>query len=150
MQSETISSVAPIATSVTPNNVDLSTVGIRLREKHPSWNDQRVGNALLEYRRFLSLCKAYPSRKISPSLDVDEVWHLHILDTRKYPGDCEKLFGHFLHHEACIGERDTANLLETAALYEQLFGVNPGQEWLDAATCAGPGGGCGSAPVVQH
>ena len=31
-------------------------------------------------------------------MDVDEFWHQHILDTRKYRDDCENIFGHYMDH----------------------------------------------------
>ncbi len=37
-------------------------------------------------------------QSLSPTGDVDEIWHEHILHTNKYALDCKKLFGKFLHH----------------------------------------------------
>ncbi len=50
------------------------------------------------YRAFLYLCKKYPDDVIVPTKEVDDFWHLHILDTRNYIQDCEKIFGKYLHH----------------------------------------------------
>ncbi len=50
------------------------------------------------YRAFLSLKATYPELKLAPVTLVDELWHAHILDTRKYARDCERLFGKFIHH----------------------------------------------------
>ena len=33
-----------------------------------------------------------------PTIDIDLFWHQHILDTRAYAKDCQKVFGQFLHH----------------------------------------------------
>lgn len=33
-----------------------------------------------------------------PNKQIDEMWHEHILDTRKYSDDCQTVFGYYLHH----------------------------------------------------
>jgi hypothetical protein len=127
--------------------VDLNTVRLRIKEQYSDWDIPRLDKAEHEYRRFLALCKRYPEEKICPSPDVDTMWHMHILDTRKYAEDCRLFFGHFLHHEACIGERDHVSMAKTIRLYESVFGGKPDKQWQEAVmTCANPGGGCGSAP----
>jgi hypothetical protein len=50
------------------------------------------------YKKFLFLAHAYPHISLSVSKEIDELWHLHILDTKKYAADCQHLFGYFLHH----------------------------------------------------
>ena len=56
---------------------------------------------------------------------------MHILDTRKYAEDCDKLFGYFLHHFPYFGMRgdDDRNDLQEAftrsqSLMMQTFGEN--------------------------
>lgn|SRR3990167_846539 len=51
------------------------------------------------YRNFLFLNKKYATDgMLPPSEEVDEFWHYHILDTRKYVKDCENIFGYYFHH----------------------------------------------------
>ena len=60
--------------------------------------------------------------------DADELWHLHILDTRKYEADCEAIFGRFLNHTPLYGEptaKDKKLFEETVKLYERTFGAVP-------------------------
>ena len=40
---------------------------------------------------------------LPPSEEVDEFWHNHILDTRKYKQDCEQIFGFYLEHYPYFG-----------------------------------------------
>ena len=40
----------------------------------------------------------YPTKRIVPTLTIDEFWHAHILDTRAYMADCKALFGKYMHH----------------------------------------------------
>lgn len=73
------------------------------------WSLARINYAELRYRCFLQAIRNNPNRVIAPSKDIDTFWHHHILDTRKYMGDCEKLFGRYIHHfpySGIRGERD--------------------------------------------
>jgi hypothetical protein len=125
---------------------DLSRVITRVREKHPEWHEKRLQAAVEEYKKFLYLCKIHPGVKISAPLDVDEVWHVHILDTQNYDRDCNSYFGYFLHHDPCIGPLDRENARTTLDLYSTTFMHKPDELWSAAMTCANPGGGCGSLP----
>ena len=110
----------------------------------PGWDEERFGRALVEYQRFLTLCKENPGSKVMAPADVDELWHMHMLDSVHYTNDCKRIFGEYLHHDPCIGEPDIQNTRATLDLYEELFGERPGAEWKKMLTCANPGGGCGS------
>lgn len=84
------------------------------------------------YRRFLALNVRYPGRKICPTGPIDEFWHAHILDTRAYAADCDRLFGEFLHHFPYFGLRgpeDAANLerafADSVELFIRHFGIDP-------------------------
>lgn len=65
---------------------------------------RRAEEAVREYRRFLFLQGIFlrpdgdGCAVFVPPDEVSEVWHAHILMTRKYAADCETLFGRFLHH----------------------------------------------------
>lgn len=84
------------------------------------------------YRKFLALNMRYPDRKICPTGPIDEFWHSHILDTRAYAEDCQRLFGHILHHYPYFGMRgpqDRQNLeqafAESVELFILSFGIDP-------------------------
>ncbi len=124
--------------------MDLSRVSIRVAEQHPEWSAKRLEEALQEYRRFLALCKDNAARKVSAPPDVDVVWHTHILDTVNYGNDCNRYFGYYLHHNPCLGPADLDGDLRTIELYRQKFGRPAPPLWSARATCANPGGGCGS------
>lgn len=51
------------------------------------------------YRKFLELKIKYKGAPLVPSKLIDAAWHFHILDTRKYVGDCQNLFGEYMHHD---------------------------------------------------
>ena len=82
-------------------------------EEGKGFTPQMLARAEMDYRRFLHLHILYPGMELVPTKMIDEVWHQHILDTRAYSGDCERIFGHFLHHYPYFGmngEEDKQNL----------------------------------------
>jgi hypothetical protein len=70
------------------------------------------------YRAFLFLCLVYPSTQILPTREVDEFWHLHILDTRAYERDCQNIFGRILHHFPYAGLPGSSHASESELVEE--------------------------------
>ena len=101
------------------------TFTARLR-KQTGWSQRRAARAVVEYRRFVILAVA-ASHTVSPSHDVDEVWHLHLTETRRYWGEfCTEVLGKPLHHDPSRGggEEDAqyhALYLRTLDSYQRLF-----------------------------
>ncbi len=94
--------------------LDLEPIVFKLvKEKGWELRDARMVEVL--YRQFLFLNVKYEDRSIVPTEEVDEFWHQHILDTRKYAVDCEHLFGGMLHHFPYLGIRggNDAEVLQT-------------------------------------
>jgi hypothetical protein len=113
--------------------VELDLAPVKIKLMHVSgegWSPGRTAAVETEYRRFLYMVKAFPQDSHAPTDDVDTFWHYHILDTMKYAADCEKLFGHFLHHFPYAGMRGEADMetlqqvaRRTAVQYERAFGA---------------------------
>lgn len=113
------------------NSVDLSMVKAKLmdEEEGQGWDMEYANYAEKRYRRYLCMIFLNPDGPCVPTKDVDLFWHQHILDTRAYADDCQKIFGEFLHHFPYFGmrgEEDAKNLQdtfeETKIQYAQLFG----------------------------
>jgi len=111
--------------------LDLSNVRLKLSNPDEGEGCSEVELDLMEseYRRFLALRMAHPEAEIVPCKLVDEVWHRHILDTRAYSADCDRIFGTFMHHFPYFGLRGEADALaleraydETLELYREAFG----------------------------
>ena len=66
-----------------------------------------IDAAIEEYKRFLILKIENPDVRMSPTKPMDEVWHFHILDTKKYAADCDRMFGAFLNHTPGYGPHDS-------------------------------------------
>ena len=72
------------------------------------------------YRNFLFLKRKYGKEGVNlpPSLDVDEFWHYHILDSEKYRKDCLAIFGEYLHHYPYFGIDTTTNRDDLNAAFQ--------------------------------
>jgi hypothetical protein len=101
------------------------------------WSREYADNIAAAYKRYLVMQVKYPddAEDILLAKDVDEFWHTHILQTRKYFEDCQAMFGRYLHHEPHVGEITQAviehrdQLAEkTRRLYELEFGGAEGAQ----------------------
>jgi len=141
--------------------IDLTMVKLKLMdtEEGHGWSTDYVSHVERRYRRYLCMVQLSPFGDAVPTRDIDQFWHQHILDTRAYAGDCQRVFGSFLHHFPYFGmrgEEDAENLQDsfeqTKILYAKLFGADYCEEasGSDPTTChKGPGNchkcknGCG-------
>lgn len=95
------------------------------------WTKENIEFAEVLYKNYLYLCLKYPDEKrLPPSTDVDDFWHGHILDTRRYSDDCQRIFGRMLHHNPYFGfgsaKAETAladGFTVTQQLHEHEFGA---------------------------
>lgn len=119
-------------------SLDLSMISTKLQdaEEGAGWSESHCERVALEYRRFLALTREYPDKGVVPSTVVDKFWHSHILDTRAYAEDCDRLFGGFVHHFPYWGMRGEADLKElhdaydeTLALYAKHWGAPAAEIW---------------------
>lgn len=125
-------------------DLDLEMIKLKIMdpEEGEGWSREYADQVGEEYRKFLMLTRTYPELAIVPSGPVDAFWHNHILDTRKYGPDCEKVFGFFLHHFPYFGmrgEEDLANLNmswdNTIQVYRRHFGAPPPGFWDAGMRC---------------
>src|SRR5437879_8204648 len=89
--------------------LDLSSVRAKVVEKL-GWSQDQALRVEGDYKRFLyALAHKDKDDLLSPPTpEVDEFWHQHILDTRKYREDCEKVFGHYVDHTPGLGPEEQA------------------------------------------
>ena len=105
----------------------------RLARDH-GWPLPFACDAVREYGRFCFLAVASPN-PVTPSEEVDEVWHLHLTYSRDYWDVwCGAVLQAPLHHDPTPGgvaaqARFRAQYAETLALYEGFFGPPPEAFW---------------------
>jgi hypothetical protein len=113
--------------------LDLEMIKFKVtcKEDGYGWSSEHADRIELGYRRFLKLLAKYPERAIAPTRDIDDFWHAHILDTRKYADDCMRVFGEFVHHYPYLGlkgEEDRGAHEEAANSMNELFASEFGEE----------------------
>jgi hypothetical protein len=71
-----------------------------------SWSLEYALRAMLEYKRFMFLI-CISDHPLTPSDQVDQVWHLHLLYTHSYWEDfCNKTLGRSVQHGPTKGGSD--------------------------------------------
>ncbi len=92
--------------------------------KNGEWDLDRAEAALRNYKRYMAVTKALGGVQLVPNGDIDEIWHMHILDTRAYMKDCNELFGEYMHHFpyfGMLGEENRQQWLEVQSQSESLW-----------------------------
>lgn len=104
------------------------------------WSAKFAIDAVQEYYKFLELKAALrdvDASRISPSPLIDQIWHMHILNTKEYQESMCALGCGFLHHstdKAFDGEFKVRRRENMAFAYEARFGSTPpGKFWADSA-----------------
>jgi hypothetical protein len=85
------------------------------------------------YRMFLRLCQKYPAMHLSPTGDIDEVWHLHMLHPQAYYDDCMRIFGGILDHNPGFGlasEEEWGQLKAQFGAVEELWAKEYGESYV--------------------
>ncbi|MDP0489600.1 MAG: hypothetical protein Q7Q71_00950 [Verrucomicrobiota bacterium JB023] len=107
----------------------------RLRFSHRlarenSWDHPFACRVVEEYRRFLYLACA-SGHPVTPSDEVDQAWHLHLVYTRSYWDElCTQTLGRPIHHGPTKGGREESSKFHdwyarTLDSYREHFGEEP-------------------------
>lgn len=78
-------------------DLDLSGPKSRLKALC-GWSDEKCNLIEPQYKAFLAVHLENKTKNLVPSKDVDEMWHMHILHTKKYVDFCNNVFGEYFHH----------------------------------------------------
>ena len=90
-----------------------------------------IRNLVDEYLKFLllkSIANDVDASELSPSGEVDAIWHLHLLDTKSYVAACKGLNVSLIHHDPDGGRNvnlQQRRLSRTRSLYQEVFGYSP-------------------------
>lgn len=102
----------------------------RLAREQAGWSLADARAAWFEYLRFLYLaCRA--GHPVTPSNEVDAVWHLHLVYTQSYWQElCPRVLGLTLHHGPTRGgsaqaRRYLAQYRQTLEAYRRVFRAEP-------------------------
>lgn len=98
------------------------------------WSLVQARAAVEAYRRFCFLAMISPT-PVTPSVAVDEVWHLHLIYSRDYWDVwCGQVLRQPLHHDPTPGGTEAQRLYrqqyaQTLALHERFFEAPPAALW---------------------
>ncbi len=116
--------------------------------REQGWSHAFAGKVASEYLRFIHLAMA-AGHPVTPSEQVDQAWHLHLIYTRSYWEKlCRDTLGKDLHHGPTAGGgNEDAKFVDwyqkTLESYQTIFGERPPADiWPDPAarfTDAGAG-----------
>ena len=103
------------------NSLDFEQMNSKLVDFY-GWSKEDVSLMNDYYKKWLAIHVCYSDLATAPSAKLDEYWHMHILDTKKYMEDCQFVFGKYLHHYPYFGlEGDKENLDKGFELTRKLF-----------------------------
>lgn len=102
---------------------------VRLAREN-GWTPGRAKAAIDQYRRFIYLV-CISDDVLSPSPDIDKVWHLHLIYTKDYwKRFCDETLGQEIHHYPSRGASESQGALRdayarTLELLSEEFGEAP-------------------------
>jgi hypothetical protein len=118
---------SPQAAKKAIDGLDLEKIDAKAMKLY-RWRRPRARAADKWYRNFLWLCYKHGTPVAAIGKDADDLWHLHILDTRKYAADCQRIFGSYLDHHPLYGRptaEDRDMFEDTKELYMMEFAQLP-------------------------
>lgn len=83
--------------------VDLVAASYRSSTFPRDWSHEKRVLEARRYEMFLSLAAKHPGERATPTLEIDELWHLHMLHPVAYYADCMRLFGRIFDHDGGFG-----------------------------------------------
>jgi len=97
------------------------------------WSESYTDRVIEEYKKFIYLAATsqYP---VTPSEDIDEVWHLHLCYTQSYWNElCGQILTRPLHHDPTKGgeaesEKYKSQYTKTLEFYKETFNEIPPQD----------------------
>jgi hypothetical protein len=99
-------------------SIDIAAAARRSESPLAGADEQTIRTAELRYRKFLGLVAKYPDVDLSPARDIDEVWHLHMLQPRAYVEDCNRIFGDILDHDGGFGKDSEQQYQDLLAVFD--------------------------------
>jgi uncharacterized protein (TIGR04222 family) len=101
------------------------------------WSEPYTRRVVQEYKRFLTLAVT-TDHVVTPSEQIDQAWHLHVLHAARYRRFCNEVLGRRLDHSPSDGSsEERLNFVrayeQTLSSYERRFGERPPIDiWPDA------------------
>ncbi len=86
-------------------SIDLVAASYRASAFPQDWRREDRERESLRYEKFLRLAARDPLTRATPTREIDEMWHLHLLRPVASYKDCLRLFGQIFDHDGGFGTR---------------------------------------------
>lgn len=123
-------------------SIDLSPVHAKLMDRE-KWSLDYCKNVEEKYKGFLYLAYCHQNAQLIPSEEIDVMWHVHILHTKKYAADCLMSLGFFLHHRPDDG---SGMITDSDRQFTADAFASIGMEYIIPSECSG-GTKCSSCTI---
>lgn len=106
------------------------------------YKEEHATEMEVEYRKFMFLRIQHVDEVLPMSKDVDDFWHVHVMNTRNYHFFIETCAnGIFIHHRPTISDEENKALMSaylngTLMRYREYFGEPPNKFWKKDPTTA--------------
>ena len=121
------------------NSIDAAFSFTDRLKRENNWSYKYTLQAVEEYRKFIFLI-CISTGPLTPSDQIDQVWHLHLIYTQSYWNSmCRDVLNRDIHHGPTKGgtaeKQKYANCYQnTLDLYKKIFGYEPPEQfWPPAA-----------------
>lgn len=96
-----------------------------LRRRFPEVEPFVLRRRIVEFLKFILIAgNVVPAGELPVSLEIDEVWHEWILETRNYESLCMDVAGRFIHHSSIdVGQPSAEQAVPDPTLERQMFFV---------------------------
>ena len=84
-------------------SVDLAAASYRSSAFPQDWSREKRELEARRYEMFLRLSAKHPGKRATPTREIDDLWHLHMLHPAAYYADCIRLFGRIFDHDGGFG-----------------------------------------------
>lgn len=93
------------------------------------WSTEYCLRIILEYKKFIYMV-CFANEPLTPSDEIDQVWHLHLLYTESYWLDlCRDTLKREIHHGPTRGMQEQQRFKDqyesTLNLYQEIFKLSP-------------------------
>lgn len=91
------------ATSTSVISIDLIAASYRSSSFPQDWTREKREQEARRYEMFLCLSAKHPGKRATPTREIDEFWHLHMLHPCAYVADSMRIFGRIFDHDGGFG-----------------------------------------------
>ena len=84
-------------------SVDLVAASYRSSGFPQEWTHAMRQQEARRYEMFLLLAAKHSGTRATPTREIDEFWHLHMLHPQAYYDDCMRIFGRIFDHDGGFG-----------------------------------------------